>query len=56
MTFCYFDRISVIAKKFAEQTDKKEKWYGTEYKLEPIAQSKLQVILYTYMVTTLVIL
>jgi hypothetical protein len=34
----------VIAKKYAGQTDKKEEWYGTEYKLEPIPQEKLKVI------------
>ncbi|XP_060579124.1 insulin-degrading enzyme-like, partial [Ruditapes philippinarum] len=36
-------RISVIAKKYAGQTDKKEEWYGTEYKLEPIPQDKLKM-------------
>ncbi|XP_045188841.2 insulin-degrading enzyme-like [Mercenaria mercenaria] len=36
-------RVSVVAKKFAGQTDKKEEWYGTEYKLEQIPQDKLKM-------------
>lgn len=35
-------RIGVIAKKFADVADQKEKWYGTEYKLEDIADEKIQ--------------
>lgn len=36
-------RIGVIAKKFADIADQKEKWYGTEYKLEDIPDEKIQV-------------
>lgn len=39
----FFYRIGVIAKKFADVADQKEKWYGTEYKLEDIADEKIQV-------------
>ena len=38
-----FSRIGVIAKKFADVVDKKEEWYGTEYKLEDIPEEKIQV-------------
>ncbi|XP_074640666.1 insulin-degrading enzyme-like [Tubulanus polymorphus] len=34
-------RVAVIGKKFEGQTDLKEKWYGTDYKLEPIPQELL---------------
>lgn len=37
------NRIGVIAKKFADIADQKEKWYGTEYKLEDIPDEKIQV-------------
>lgn len=36
-------RIALVAKRFAGQTDSVEKWYGTMYKLEPIAETVLQV-------------
>ncbi|CAN7999339.1 unnamed protein product, partial [Ixodes pacificus] len=35
-------RIALVAKRFAGQTDSVEKWYGTMYKLEPIAETVLQ--------------
>ena len=34
-------RVTVISKKFAEIADQKEKWYGTEYKLEKIPENKI---------------
>lgn len=44
LQYCsFFNRIGVIAKKFADVADQKEKWYGTEYKLEDIADEKIQV-------------
>lgn len=39
----FTNRIGVIAKKFADIADQKEKWYGTEYKLEDIPDEKIQV-------------
>lgn len=36
-------RIAVVAKKFAGNTDSKEKWYGTEYKVEKIPEEKLKM-------------
>lgn len=35
-------RIGVIAKCFAKETDQKEPWYGTEYKLVKIPESTLK--------------
>ncbi|KAL3863624.1 hypothetical protein ACJMK2_005374 [Sinanodonta woodiana] len=35
-------RISVVAKKYEGQTNNKEKWYGTSYKLENIPDEKLK--------------
>lgn len=35
-------RVTVISKKFAGQTDQTEKWYGTEFKIEKIADEKIQ--------------
>lgn len=39
-----FYRVSVVAKKFDGKTDKKEEWYGTEYKVEKIPEEKLKVL------------
>ena len=36
-------RVAVIGKKFEGETDKKEKWYGTDYKIEPIPQATMEV-------------
>ena len=36
-------RVAVVSKSFEGQTDKKEEWYGTEYKQEAIAEEVLQV-------------
>ncbi|KAL5021570.1 hypothetical protein ScPMuIL_000725 [Solemya velum] len=36
-------RIAVVAKKFEGRTDQKEKWYGTDYKLEKIPEDKMQL-------------
>jgi len=38
-----FFRVSVVAKKFEGQTDKKEEWYGTEYRLDKISPEKIKV-------------
>lgn len=35
-------RIGVISKKFADLVDQKEKWFGTKYKLEDIADEAIQ--------------
>ncbi|XP_052226154.1 insulin-degrading enzyme-like isoform X2 [Dreissena polymorpha] len=35
-------RVSVVAKKFAGQTEKTEAWYGTDYKLEKIPADKIK--------------
>ncbi|XP_048747252.2 insulin-degrading enzyme-like [Ostrea edulis] len=35
-------RIGVISKKYADIVDQKEKWYGTDYKVEDIADEKIQ--------------
>ncbi|XP_056465442.1 insulin-degrading enzyme isoform X1 [Gadus chalcogrammus] len=35
-------RVAVVSKSFEGQTDKKEEWYGTEYKQEAIAEEVLQ--------------
>lgn len=36
-------RVAIIGQKFSGQTDKTEKWYGTEYSLETLPQEKLDV-------------
>ena len=35
--------MAIIGKKFEGQTDKKEQWYGTDYKIESIPQATLEV-------------
>ncbi len=40
-------RVAVVGKKFEGQTDQKEKWYGTEYSIEPIPQETLKVRYHT---------
>ncbi|WAR20847.1 IDE-like protein [Mya arenaria] len=35
-------RVSVIAKKFEGQTDKKEEWYGTDYNIKKIPDEKIK--------------
>lgn len=35
-------RVGIVAKAFEGSTDRKEKWYGTDYKLETISAEKLQ--------------
>ena len=32
-----------MSKKFEDKTDKKEKWYGTDYSLEDIPDTKIEV-------------
>ena len=36
-------RVLVVSKKFSGLTDKIEKWYGTQYSLEKIPESTIQV-------------
>ncbi len=36
----------MIGKKYEGKTDKKEKWYGTDYKIEPISNESLEVSFY----------
>ena len=36
-------RIAVVGKKFEGQTDRVEKWYGTNYSLSPISEETLTV-------------
>ena len=36
-------RIAVVGKKFEGQTDRVEKWYGTNYCLSPISEETLTV-------------
>ncbi|XP_052772336.1 insulin-degrading enzyme-like [Mya arenaria] len=36
-------RVSVIAKKFEGQTDKKEEWYGTDYNIKKIPDEKIKM-------------
>lgn len=42
-SLCFLSRIAVVAKSFEGKTDLKEEWYGTDYKLEKIPESILQV-------------
>lgn len=35
-------RVSVVSKKYEGKTDRTEKWYGTEYRLDKLNQSQLQ--------------
>lgn len=36
-------RVGVISKKFEDVVDQKEKWYGTDFRLEDIPDEKVQV-------------
>lgn len=36
-------RVGVISKKFEDIVDQKEKWYGTDYRLDDIPDEKVQV-------------
>lgn len=36
-------RVGVISKKFEDVVDQKEKWYGTDFRLEDIPDGKVQV-------------
>ena len=51
-----FFSVAIIGKKFEGQTDKKEQWYGTDYKIESIPQATLEVrtILFTRFVLWLI--
>lgn len=44
--YLYMRRIAVIAKKFENEVDLKEPWYGTEYKMIKIPDSALKVIVF----------
>lgn len=39
--YCF--RIGIIAKQFANVTDKKEPWYGTDYKITHIPEETISV-------------
>lgn len=42
----FYLRIGVVSRKFADLADQKEKWFGTKYKLEDIADEAIQVNIY----------
>lgn len=39
----FFSRVAVVSKSFEGQTDKKEEWYGTQYKQEAISEETIKV-------------
>lgn len=42
----YFDltfRVAVVSKTFEGKTDRKEQWYGTQYKQEAISDGVIEV-------------
>ncbi|RUS78131.1 hypothetical protein EGW08_014104, partial [Elysia chlorotica] len=35
-------RVTIVSKKFAEEADQTEKWYGTKYKVEKFTQAQIR--------------
>ena len=43
VTVFFFIRVTIVSKKFAEEADQIEKWYGTKYKVTKFSQEQISV-------------